>query len=42
MCATEEDRLLEILDSGAKKANHQAEVTLAQMKKQVGILRKQL
>lgn len=40
MCADEEDRLLEILDDGAKAANKQAEATLMQFKSQMGILRK--
>jgi len=42
MCATEEDRLLEILDIGARKANNRAETTLTRMKEQVGILRRKL
>lgn len=32
MCETEEDKLLEILDQGAKHAHQQAEATLALMK----------
>ena len=33
LCSTEEDKLLEIVDAGAVKANKVAERTLAQMKK---------
>lgn len=40
MCQTEEDRLLEILDDGARKANAKAESTLVQLKTQIGILRR--
>ena len=40
MCATEEDRLLDILDEGSRKANNKAQVTLARMKEMVGILRR--
>lgn len=40
MCATDEDKILEILDAGARKANNRAGVTLAKMKEQVGILRR--
>jgi hypothetical protein len=40
MCAHEEDRLLEILDQGAKTAHTQAEETLRQMKMLSGVLRK--
>lgn len=42
MCEFEEDRLLEILDNGAKDAAKNAEATLAQAKRQMGILRSQL
>jgi len=40
MCEKEEDKLLEILDKGSKTASLKAEQTLAAMKAQVGILRK--
>ena len=40
LCENQEDYLLEMVDQGAKKANVVAEQTLAQMKWQVGILRK--
>lgn len=40
MCATEEDKLLETIDDGARKANRVAERTLAKMKEQVGLLRR--
>ena len=40
MCATEEDRLLDILDEGSRKANNKAQVTLGRMKEMVGILRR--
>ena len=33
LCATNEDKLLEIIDDGAKKANKVAEQTLVQMKR---------
>ena len=39
MCESEEDRLLEVLDSGARKADEMAKATLVQMKKQVGMIR---
>ena len=40
MCANEEDKLLEIIDDGARKATKVADRTLAQMKRQVGLLRR--
>lgn len=40
LCQDKEDLLLEIVDRGAKEANQMAELTLRQMKQQVGILRK--
>ena len=42
MCAKEEGKLLEIIDDGARKANKVADRTLAKMKKQVGLLRRNL
>ena len=40
LCEKEEGRLLEILDDGARKADNVAQRTLAQMKSQVGLLRR--
>lgn len=42
MCENEEDRLLEILDDGARKAEAIANSTLNQMKSQIGILRRNI
>ena len=42
MCAHEEDKLLEILDAGAREAQLEAEQTMKFMKERVGILRKPL
>ena len=41
LCEDEEDFLLEVLDKGAKHANSVASTTLASLKEQVGILRRQ-
>ena len=40
LCVKEEDRLLEILDEGASKASAVADTTMAAMKRQVGLLRR--
>ena len=40
MCEKEQDKLLEILDLGAKRASVKADQTLAAMKSQVGLLRR--
>ena len=40
LCEKEEDRLLEIIDNGAVKANRVAEQTMRQMKERVGLLRR--
>ena len=40
LCEKEEDRLLEVIDSGANKANKVAEQTMRQMKERVGLLRR--
>lgn len=42
MCSTEEDRLLEVLDEGAREATRNAELTISQLKSQAGILRRSL
>ena len=42
MCEKEEDRLLEILDQGSKTAASKADKTLAAIKAQVGILRRNI
>lgn len=40
MCAKEEDKILEILDNGAKQAELEAQETLVQLKELMKILRK--
>ena len=40
LCEKEEGRLLEIVDTGAQKANRVAEETLRQLKEKVGLLRR--
>ena len=42
LCEKEEDMLLDIVDQGAREANKLAEQTLLHMKRQVGILRRNL
>ena len=42
MIEKEEDRLLELLDEGAREAHQRAEATLLLMKQQMGILRRKL
>ena len=40
LCANHEDMLLDVVDAGGKQANEAAERTLAQMKKQTDLLRR--
>ena len=40
LCENEEERLLEIIDQGAQKANKVAEQTMIQVKEKVGLLRR--
>ena len=40
LCEKEESRLLEVVDSGAKRANKVAEETLKELKEKVGLLRR--
>ena len=40
LCEKEEGRLLEVVDTGAQKANKVAEETLRQLKEKVGLLRR--
>ena len=42
LCVKNEDMLLEIVDQGAKDANEIANRTLAEMKRQVGLLRRKI